>query len=273
MNPAMDIVIINLASEPSRWRATQARFAALGLSPRRMEAVSGRDLRPEQRAALYSEALNRQQYHQPLCPGEIGCYASHLALWRALLDSPADCMAVFEDDVAPAPDLPVVLRALAHLPGPWDMVKLIGRAPSEKLVAAQPFVSGRQLVRYRRVPSLTGAYVLHRRGAQKLLSRRLPFGRPVDVDLRHWWECDLDLLGIWPYPVQAAPAARRSTIEDRRRLPRDAASRWRRLVQQAGYSLHNWQARRKPPAPFDDGMPVPRPSVDGRPEGAREPVQ
>ncbi|WP_312028318.1 glycosyltransferase family 25 protein [Aquabacterium sp. J223] len=273
MNPAIDVVVINLASEPRRWLAMQAQFAALGLRARRMEAVAGRDLQPHQRAALYSEALNRRQYHQPLCPGEIGCYASHLALWRALVDSPAECMAVFEDDMAPAADLPVVLRALAHLPGCWDMVKLIGRARSEKLAAARPFASGRQLVRYRRVPSLTGAYVVHRRGAQKLLSRRLPFGRPVDVDLRHWWECDLDLFGVWPYPVQAAPAAHRSTIEDRQRVPRDAASRWRRLVQQAGYSLHNWQARQRPPAASDDGSPPPRPAAGGRSDWAQGPVR
>ena len=34
---------------------------------------------------------------QPLRPGEVGCYASHLALWQGLVDSGARAMAVLED--------------------------------------------------------------------------------------------------------------------------------------------------------------------------------
>jgi glycosyl transferase family 25 len=238
----MKVVVINLARDTARWADTAQRFRRIGLQPTRIPAVHGATLSPLKRDALYDERLNRTQYHKPLRPGEIGCYASHLSVWSQLLLSPEPCIAVFEDDIAPEPCLPQVLGCLEGRDAPGDLVKLVGR-PREKLRASEPLASGSQLVRYRRVPSLTGGYVIRRRGAEKLLSRRLPFGRPVDVDLRHWWECDLDVRGVQPYPVRHAPGSRRSTIEGRRVSP-DMAMRLRKLFFQLRYTWRNWLACR-----------------------------
>jgi glycosyl transferase family 25 len=237
----MEVVVINLATRAARWNAMQQQLTAVGIAPVRIPAVAGATLGPEQRAALYSEELNRRQYHQPLCDGEIGCYASHLSVWQRLLLSGAECVAVLEDDIELDTSLPQVLAAIEALPGDWDLVKLIGRQV-EKVEAAQPLCEGCSLVCYHRVPSLTSAYVLHRRGAAKLLAQRPPFGRPVDVDLRHWWECGLAVQGVQPYPVREAPSACESSIVGRE-VERDAARGWRRLWQQARYTWCNWQAR------------------------------
>jgi glycosyl transferase family 25 len=233
----MQIVVINLASAGARWLSASHQFESVGLRAVRQEAVEGSTLSPAQRAALYSEALNRRQYHKPLEPGEIGCYASHLAAWQRLVHSGEASMAVFEDDIDIDPDLPRVLDAIARLRLPWDVIKLIGR-DEEKVQARRPLVGRRELIAYRRVPSLTGAYVITAAGAQKLLAHRQPFGRPVDVDMRHWWECGLDVLGVWPYPVRGAPCSRLSTIEDRH-THRGPLARLRKLALQARYSFMN----------------------------------
>ena len=238
----MQIVVINLASEQARWLAAERQFRALGLEPTRQEAVEGSLLPAAERARLYSESLNRAQYHKPLRPGEIGCYASHIAAWRRLVRSGDAAMAVFEDDVEIDADLPRVLDAIARLREPWDVVKLIGR-DTEKVRARRPLLGRRELIAYRRVPSLTGAYVVTAAGARKLLAHRLPFGRPVDVDMRHWWECDLDVLGVWPYPARPAPLSEVSTIEDRR-THAGALARVRKLALQARYSFMNAMAVR-----------------------------
>ncbi len=238
----MQIVVINLASEQARWLSASRQFEALGLQPIRQEAVEGSSLQTPQRDALYSEALNRRQYHKPLEPGEIGCYASHLAAWQRLLRSGEPAMAVFEDDIEIDPDLPRVLEAVSRLRVHWDVVKLIGRA-EEKVHARRPLLGQRELIAYRRVPSLTGAYVITASGAQKLLAKRQPFGRPIDVDMRHWWECDLEVLGVWPYPVRGAPCSQVSTIEDRRARA-GALARIRKLALQARYSFMNAMAVR-----------------------------
>lgn len=237
----MKIVVINLAADQARWAEVRRQFEQLGLPVERFQAVVGRDLTDAQRARLYSPMLNARQYHKPLQPGEIGCYASHLKVWQRLLDGSDSRIAVFEDDVDLDPSLPETLQAIERTERPWDVVKLIGRR-RESMSWRWPLAPGKHLISYRRVPGLTSAYVIRREAAEKLLAHRIPFGRPIDVDLRHWWECDLRVLGVWPYPVHAAPSSLQSTIEGRRGSP-DATVRMRKLLLQARYSVLNWQAR------------------------------
>lgn len=239
------VTVINLAGEAARWRAAAGALERVGIRAARLDAVDGSVLHPATRSALYDAAGNARAYHKPLCDGEIGCYASHLEAWRRLVASGRGAAAILEDDVDVDPDLAAVLGAIERLDVPWDMVKLVGRA-RERVRGRMPLSRGRDLIDYRRVPSLTGAYAVTRQGALKLLARRRPFGRPVDVDLRHWWECDLRVLGLDPYPVRPSPAARRSTIAGRCK-PIDAAARWHRLGLQATYSWHNWLATRAAP--------------------------
>jgi GR25 family glycosyltransferase involved in LPS biosynthesis len=240
----MEIVVINLQSHTQRWQEAARQFDALGLRPVRQEAVSGERLDEHDIRKLYSERLNRRQYHEPLRRGEIGCYASHLQAWQRLVDSGDPAMAIFEDDIQVDSDLADVLERLQSGARPgqgWDIVKLLGRS-HEKLSDSQPLLGDRCLVDYRRVPSFTGAYVITASGAAKLLARRPPFGRPVDIDIRHWWECDLVVRGVYPYPVRPAPSSLTSSIgHGRSGKPLDG--RVRRLSLQAVYTWRNWHAR------------------------------
>jgi glycosyl transferase family 25 len=234
----MDIVVINLDAHAERWRETHAAFAALGLDVRRLPAVCGDRLASDELAGLADPALNRRQHHKPLRPGEIGCYASHMAAWRQLLKSRAALMAVFEDDVELSPELPGVLQALEAAAPQWDVVKLFGRQ-HESARERRGLLADADLISYRRVPSHTCAYVISRRGAHKLLASRQPFGRPVDIDMRHWWENGLTVLGVQPYPVRAAARSLDSTIDAGRRGCSGLPMRLRKLWLQARYTLLN----------------------------------
>jgi glycosyl transferase family 25 len=242
----MQLLVINLASQRDRWNKVSEEFTRLGLPASRVEGVLGAGLTRDELAELYSPRLNRRQYHKALVPGEIGCYASHIRVWQRLLASGETMCAVFEDDVTPGGELPEVLQAIESLPGPWDMIKLVGREVERK-VKAWPLPTGQELISYRRAPSLTAAYVVSRRGAEKLLRRRLPFGRPIDVDLRYWWECDLRLFGVQPYPARLADRSEISAIAGRQ--PRKhLARRLHRLLLQVDYSWRNWRATLRPGA-------------------------
>lgn len=243
----MDLFVINLRSDEARWHAVRRQFDALDLPVKRYDAIDGNALATSARDALYDPALNRRQYHRPLCPGEVGCYASHLALWRRLHDSGDAMLGVFEDDIELAPELPRVLSAISEMPRGWDMVKLVGRAV-EKIDSQRPLAWDHSLVRFRRVPCLTSGYVISRSGAEKLLRKRASFGRPVDVDLRYWWECEFNLFGVQPYPVREAESSRRSTIQGRRVEP-TLAMRLHRLRLQLAYTIANANAcrERRPP--------------------------
>jgi len=150
---------------------------------------------------------------------------------------------VLEDDVALKPEFAAVIDAIAALPAGWDMVKLIGR-DSEKLSGCTPLIDGFQLVNYQRVPSLTAGYVISRSGAQKLLASRIPFGRPIDVDLRHWWENDLRIRGIVPAAITLDDTSFQSSIGAKVAESGLAAS-WRKFRHKAAYTWLNHKHRYK----------------------------
>lgn len=241
----LPVVFINLARDTDRRQRLQAELARLPWPAERFEAVMWTDLPPDRQARLYSEALNARQFFQPLVNGEKGCYASHLTAWQQLLDSDAPAMVVLEDDVRLADGFVDAVEAIARLTHPWDMVKLIGRT-QEKPRASQPLGARHQLLQYRRVPSLTAGYVVSRSGARKLLQHRVPFGRPIDVDLRFWWECDLQVLGVWPPAIMLDETSDTSAIGPRP-VQRSWGRAWRKLAMKIRLTVLNAVHRRRQP--------------------------
>ncbi len=244
---SLPVYLINLPRDGQRLQAMTRQLQDLALPFEVLPAVCGRDLLPAERAALYDEQTNARRFHAPLVDGEIGCYASHLRAWQRLLDSGAPAALVLEDDVLLRPSLLPVLRALASRPHGWQMVKLIGR-DVERPWHPKVLTDGVALIGYRRLPSLTSAYVLSREGAASLLAARRRFFRPVDTDLRHWWECGLSVAGAYPYPVAHAQSGEESRI-GQRDLNGGARRRWRKLWFQTLYVLGSAWAnlRRGPP--------------------------
>lgn len=242
------IRFINLDRDDERRRRLEAELQRLGLAGERFPGVLWTALPNNEQARLYSPALNERQFHKPLVNGEKGCYASHLALWQWLVDSPHDAVVVLEDDVRLCDDFGRVCEAIAALPATrWDMVKLIGRAglgKAEKLRGREPLCAGHELQHYRRIPSLTAGYVINRQGAAKLLASRLPFGRPIDVDLRHWWESEgLQVLGIEPAVIELDETSFDSSI-GAKVSEHGLRSKWRKFRHKLHYTLGNaWHRR------------------------------
>jgi len=196
-NSVAPVCFINLSTDVERRERMQAEFLRYGLTGTRLDAVRWTALSLEEQNDLYSESLNLEQFHVPLVAGEKGCYASHHKAWAWLAESGLPAMVVLEDDVQLTPELVKVISAIESINVDWDMIKLIGRE-KEKIRTRRPFVEGVDLIDYKRVPSLTAGYIISREGALKLMRKRRPFGRPIDVDLRFWWECDLRILGVSP---------------------------------------------------------------------------
>lgn len=241
----LPVVYINLDEHTERRALLQAELAAAGVQAQRLSAVRWARLPAPEQARLYSDALNRRQHHVPLVAGEKGCYASHLRACQALLASAHPALVVLEDDVQITPRLVPALQALLPQLARWDLVKLIGR-PREKLRHSSPLTDDTALVAYARVPSLTAGHVLTRRGAQKLLGSRVPFGRPVDLDLRHWWENGFQIRGLHPAVIALAPLHEQSSI-GAKAAGRSLAQRWHKFHIKLMHGLRNaWHARKHP---------------------------
>lgn len=243
---SLPIVFINLDRDAERRTRLLSELKHVPMVSQRLPAVWWPDVPPEQADRWASDVLNARQYYKPLRNGEKGCYASHIEAWQQLLASDAPALVVLEDDVRLTPQFAEVVAAIAALNEPWDMVKLLGRE-REKVRSQRPLVPGTALVDYLRVPSMTAGYVVSRAGAAKLLAHRQPFGRPIDVDLRFWWECDdLRILGVSPAAIALDDTSLVSTIwQERDRLT--LQQRWRKFTMKCALTLGTLRHRHRLP--------------------------
>src|SRR5262245_34702066 len=208
------ILVINLDRSTDRLRRMRAQTDRLGLSFERFPAVDGTSI-PADLAPYFCDASGR--VISPLAPGEVGCYASHLALWRHLVASAVPAILVCEDDAVLPDDLAALVGGLLPaLPVGWDMVHLC-RAPDRAFHTITK-LDGRSLIRFSRVPTTTVGYLISLAGATKLIEPVGPRMWCVDQDLRWPWRFGLDTYGVDPPPI--TPLAGRSTIGSRSRLRR-----------------------------------------------------
>jgi GR25 family glycosyltransferase involved in LPS biosynthesis len=131
-------------------------------------------------------ALPGAAFGATLSVGEIGCYASHMKAWDALLASRSPLALVLEDDARIPSNLADLVREMiAVLPMQWDLVHLYDR--DEYLARPLGAVgTEHELVRYSRVPGGCVAYLISRSGARKLRRRELRLW-PLDTDFRRPW--------------------------------------------------------------------------------------
>ena len=232
------ILLINLNQSKERLLDAQQKLVSADLSFERIEAVDGR--------ALSSDDLNRiatwdkKAFFKPMSPGEIGCFLSHIAAAERIVSQRWPLALVLEDDFELRPDFKSLLAEIVNsgtqLP---DLVKLEGTLTGGDVV--QKFPSGCALVRHRRPPVRTVAQLWTLEGAKKFLGITRPLKRPVDVQLKHWWEGDLNILTTVPALVtQDDRQSIVSTIGARR--PVGFAGRIRQYIYRCNYAIVcQWQ--------------------------------
>jgi glycosyl transferase family 25 len=191
--------LINLDRDSDRLRHMQEEARRAGLELERVPAIYGLAMPDWLRPYFLDHA---GAIASALKPGEVGCYASHLVVARRILDENLPFALVFEDDlVLPADLVPLLEAAIAAMPGGWDILRL-SNPPKSATMALAPLPGNRQLVIYARVPNNTGAQLLSRAGAAKLLS---PGRRTLAIDehLRRPWLLKLETFGIVPAPIRS----------------------------------------------------------------------
>jgi glycosyl transferase family 25 len=195
----LPIVLINLDRDVDRLDWMTAQLERLGLTFERFAAVRG-DALPPALARYFADAPATAH---PLSTGEIGCYASHLAIMEEIVATGAAATLVLEDDLALEGDLLRVLEAVDRLPPDWDLVRLTGLGPGGRVPVA-PLAPGLDLVKYVSVPMGNGAYLISRKGAARYLAwaRGRPLVDPIDHDLHRVWTCRMKTYGVSPDPVR-----------------------------------------------------------------------
>jgi glycosyl transferase family 25 len=188
--------LINLPRDVARRERMTVQLAAMGLDFTLFPAVDGRAREQELRRRADPAAYARNM-GSPLLPGKLGVYASHVAVWEALVASPHRAALILEDDVVFHPDFPAALDTALTNDDLWDLVRF--NCIRAKMPITQARLGDYRLNAY--VGPFTGnaCYLVHREVAARLLPGLWPQTRAMDHELNRFFRHDYRQLGLEPW--------------------------------------------------------------------------
>jgi len=180
--------VINLDSRRDRYHSfvKQLKNSGFNISVQRSEAVVGKDLdlskiplaqKAQNELGQLSQSGYRTKHYQ-LTPGAIGCYLSHVNLWKKIADENLDNVLIFEDD-AQIPrgfetKFKTALSKVNSVDPDWDIFVLDVLCRdcipvSEDVIKVNKFY-------------LLHAYVMRNKAARKILDNNILFPIEQQVD-------------------------------------------------------------------------------------------
>lgn len=233
----LPIFVINLDGSTKRLEKVESELAKYDVSFERIAAVDGRLMSDEALHEHYCPQKNAADYYKALTPGEIGCYLSHRKAWATIIERDLAAAIVLEDDFLLLHPISDVVH-FAKSGTAFDYVKLSDHPNRPRKTTPLQLVGQSELVSFDKAPARTCAQLVSAQGARKLLAHSEKFGRPVDIDLQYWWEKEIEVLGLKPFPFQPAPDIQSdiTAIQNRNTVQKH---RLRRIRQQLSFRLNN----------------------------------
>lgn len=196
------IFVINLKRSTERRRVMAERLAALNLPCTFFEAVDGKVLSVEEKAA-YAGTRRRLFFGHDLTPGELGCLLSHRGVYRHMIENRIPVALVLEDDAILADELPDVLRALMKCPVEWDLIRFLARDKVYKQSRRLGLITAKhRLCRPFGTPGGAYGYLLTLRAAQALNNCMHKNWIPVDTLHGQTWRTCITAFNVQPSPVR-----------------------------------------------------------------------
>lgn len=193
----LPVYLINLPRASDRRQRMEVRLAALGLPYIVIPGVDGKAESGRLLANTDIPAFRRNMGREILIGG-LGCYHSHLLVWEQFLASSAEVALVLEDDIIFHDDFRNALELALLARDHWDLLKL------NKIRAKLPISQGRvgpyDLMSYLGPNTGTGAYLVNRKTAAKLLQGMRRVTRATDHEINRYFVHDFRLRGLEPFP-------------------------------------------------------------------------
>ncbi|MEQ8205578.1 MAG: glycosyltransferase family 25 protein [Woeseia sp.] len=168
--------------------------------------------------------------------GEIGCFASHKALWQRCIESNKNIM-IMEDDFTLAANFAKAVVVSEALISQLGLLRL----QDERRGRSKPImqVAGFQLERYTKTPHCTMCYSITPRIAERLLNIHKVYCAPVDVAMKQVWTFGNPMYCLTPYTVSGSDLFLESMIGNRDKCRKRLLIRLRRT-----WLKFRWQWRR-----------------------------
>jgi len=194
--------LINLPRATGRLATMQARLRAIGLDYTLFPGVDGR-AEAERLAKNIDIPTFERNMGRRMLWGGMGCYHSHLGVWQAFVATDAPIALVLEDDVIFHDDFLAAVRIGVQAMKHWDFLKL--NCIRAKLPIRQGRLGRYHLNAYIGPATGTGAYLITRATAARLLPAMRHVTRATDHEINRFFVHDFRLLGLEPFPSHPEP--------------------------------------------------------------------
>jgi glycosyl transferase family 25 len=195
----MKVVVISLRGSERRRANIHKQLGDVGLPFEFFNAVNGHDAL--EHVHHYDDAEFIRNCGRSATANEIGCYASHLALWKRCAEGDEPLL-ILEDDSRLDPGFVhgfgLVERRISRL----GLVRVCGPYPdwSDCIEQSGPF----DIRRCRRVPLLALAYALTPQAAARLATAGSIVDEPVDKFMQRFWRHKQEVVALHPPIVHAS---------------------------------------------------------------------
>lgn len=196
------VFLINLDKSQDRFELCRQSFERYNIDFERVPAVYGKDLSAQQIEQFYDSKRNVTGYKKSLSIGELGCYLSHIKCWQKIVEQDLDYALILEDDFKLSDDFNHFEQLFTKLQN-WDYVRIAYPIKHTPVLARAQLTLEHDLIYYKKVPINTLAQAVSKAGAKKLLANSKRVFRPIDVDIKHFWEKQIQVLGIDPPLIKA----------------------------------------------------------------------
>ena len=178
----------------------------------------------------YNGLIRRLCYGKDLAPGELGCFLSHRAVLKKIVDKKIPTSLIFEDDVILQKDFNSVLVNLINCPYPWEAVRFLGKPKIATLMQRKiiKIYKNYYLTRLATSPGGAYAYLISYSGAKKLLKSMSNITCPIDTIMGLPWRSGLEVLTIQP-AIASWDNSFESAIGDGR-FEKNKVTGWEKLV-------------------------------------------
>ena len=192
------IYVINLPQSTARKSAISSQLNDIGVDFEIFRAVDGRtDELPSW--PRYDEEKAIQTKCWPLNAGQLGCFYSHVRLWRCCVESGRPLIVIEDDALILKDAFQRFLEQCHQIPERFGCVRLFTHRRRQFRLLATEQIAGLALNLYNKGHITTTGYYLQPSAAEVLLSHADNFFLPVDLYLDRFWQH-----GVLPYGVQTA---------------------------------------------------------------------
>ena len=194
--------ILNLTRAKERWEFILPQVKALDIPYEKITAIDGKKLSEKLKKEIVDKVSFGNFFKMLPEAGTIGCSLSHEKAWRYFLESDNEFALVIEDDVKFEPkELSEVIKSAIENQFLWDIIGLelnhYGYPQKIAKLALEKF-----LVLYMTNVKHSGAYLINRLAAKRMLEKFYPIKMPLDHYFTRSWEFGLRFCGVKPRIVE-----------------------------------------------------------------------